>query len=107
MRCNPSPEQPGRHTHSNMWSIQFCTVIEVTETHYGDKREGTMNSSRGKGEGGEGEKREVIGSYGVRQMVILLVETLIEIHEVGKKWKDDILGRFTSRHQSIQAFCFT
>lgn len=52
----------------------------------------------------EREEREVIGSYEVRQMVILLVETLIEIHEVGKKWKGDILGRFTSRHQSIQAF---
>jgi len=65
-----------------------------------------MNSSRGKGKEGEGEK-EVIGSYGVRQMVILPVETLKEIHEVGKKWKGDILGRFTSRRQSIQAFCFT
>ena len=40
-------------------------------------------------------------------MVILPVETLKEIHEVGKKWKGDILGRFTSRRQSIQAFCFT
>ena len=37
-------------------------------------------------------------------MVTLLVETLIEIHEVGKKWKGDIWGRFTGRHQSIQAF---
>lgn len=65
-----------------------------------------MNSSGAKVKR-EGGGKEVIGSYGVRQMVTLLVETLIEIHEVGKKWKGDIWGRFTGRHQSIQAFCFT
>lgn len=84
-RCNPSPEQPGRHTYSNMWSIQFCTVIEVTETHYGDKHEGTMNSSRGKDEGGEGEEREVMEATEVRQMVILLVWNINRNSWGGKK----------------------
>ena len=64
-----------------MWSIHFCTVIEVTETHYGNKDEGTMNSSRAKVKKERG-KKEVIRSYGVRQMAILPVETLKEIHEV-------------------------
>lgn len=51
-----------------------------------------MNFFRGKGEKKRGfkkkkereKKREVIGSYGAQQIVELLLETVIEIHEVGK-----------------------
>lgn len=42
-----------------------------------------MNSSRGKRKQGD-EKKKSLGSYGERQIVELLLVTLIEIHQVDK-----------------------
>lgn len=55
----------------------------MEETYYGNKDEGAVNSSRAKVNKERG-KKEVTGSYGARQIIELLLETLIEIHEGGK-----------------------